>query len=147
LAPHAPSRLPPTVLSSPVLPAFLPKTFQNLSVSSPAPVTIVVPSGLQLRYRTRYVCPVRLTTCSIFGYFHTTIWFWLYPCVLTISSEFLLHARLHTWLPVSTSLIIAPVLVFQNLMLRSAVPPPEARRWCWCGDQATALTAAVCDEK
>jgi hypothetical protein len=49
MVPQSPSRLPPTLLSSPVLPAFLPNTFQNLNVSSPAPVTIVVPSGLQLR--------------------------------------------------------------------------------------------------
>ena len=30
-------------------------TFQNLRVSSPAPVTIVLPSGLIAKYRTRYV--------------------------------------------------------------------------------------------
>ena len=36
------------------------------------------------------------------------------------------------------------VYVFQNLMHRSAVPPPEASRPCWCGDQPIALTAAEC---
>ena len=30
-------------------------------------------------------------------------------------------------------------------MWRSEVPPPEASRPCWCGDQARALTAAVCE--
>ena len=34
--------------------------------------------------------------------------------------------------------------VFQNLMLRSAVPPPEASRLAWKGHHASALTAAVC---
>lgn len=31
-------------------------------------------------------------------------------------------------------------------MLRSAVPPPEASKPCWWGDQATALTAAMWSE-
>lgn len=39
------------------------------------------------------------------------------------------------------------VTVFQNRMQRSAVPPPEATRPCWCGDHAMALTAAWCSEK
>lgn len=38
----------------------------------------------------------------------------------------------------------APVCVFQNLMLRSAVPPPEASRLDWKGHHASALTAAAC---
>ena len=37
-----------------------------------------------------------------------------------------------------------PLAVFQNLMHLSAVPPPDARSPCWCGDHAIALTAAVC---
>lgn len=49
-----------------------------------------------------------------------------------------------TWLPVSTELIILPLAVFQNRMHRSAVPPPDARSPCWCGDHAMAFTAAVC---
>ena len=36
-----------------------------------------------------------------------------------------------------------PVSVFQNLMYLSAVPPPEAKRPWWCGDQAMAFTAAT----
>ena len=32
---------------------FPPKTSQNLNVSSPAPVTIIAPSGLMLKYSTR----------------------------------------------------------------------------------------------
>lgn len=39
------------------------------------------------------------------------------------------------------------VAVFQNLMHLSAVPPPEAIKPCWWGDQASALTAAWWSEK
>ena len=38
----------------------------------------------------------------------------------------------------------APVCVFQNLMQRSAVPPPEASRLDWKGHHARAFTAAAC---
>jgi hypothetical protein len=51
------------------------------------------------------------------------------------------------WLPVSTQVSMALVLVFQKRMQRSAVPPPLASRPCWWGDQAIALTAAVCSVK
>ena len=34
--------------------------------------------------------------------------------------------------------------VFQNLIVRSAVPPPDARSPRWCGLQAIAFTAAQC---
>ncbi len=50
------------------------KTFQNLRVSSPAPVTMFYPSGLMLKYRTLYVCPVKVATFCIEGYFHMMIW-------------------------------------------------------------------------
>lgn len=112
-------------------------------------------------------------TFAIDGYFHTIIWFCEYPCVLTSSFTFLLHERLQTWtkfdriyqkvddkklesklssslqgkktwLPVSTLSNWWPFAVFQKRMHRSAVPPPDARRPLWCGDQAMALTAAVC---
>lgn len=43
------------------------KTFQNRSVSSPAPVTIVSPVGLTARYSTRHVWPVRVTTGASAG--------------------------------------------------------------------------------
>lgn len=55
------------------------------------------PSGDIARYNTLIVCPVRVATFPIDGYFHTIIWFWEYPCVLTSSFTFLLHARLQTW--------------------------------------------------
>ena len=48
--------------------------------------------------------------------------------------------------PVSIDLMVYPVKVFLNFMFLSAVPPPEAKRPCWCGDQATALTAAIWSE-
>ena len=54
----------------------------------------------------------------------------------------LLQAKLHTWDPVSIELIHEPFNVFQNLIHRSAVPPPLASRPCWWGDQAMAFTAA-----
>lgn len=50
---------------------------------------------------------------------------------------------MHTWDPTSTVLIVAPVKVFLNLIVLSAVPPPETRRPCWWGDQAIAFTAAA----
>jgi hypothetical protein len=37
----------------PLVSLLLGKTFQNLKVSSPAPVTIVLPSGLIAKYKTR----------------------------------------------------------------------------------------------
>ena len=37
------------------------KTFQNLKVSSPAPVTIVSPLGLIAKNKTRLLCPVKVT--------------------------------------------------------------------------------------
>lgn len=49
------------------------KTFQKRNVSSPAPVTIVWPSGDIAKYRTRKVCPVSVASLLIFGYFHTMI--------------------------------------------------------------------------
>jgi len=48
-------------------------TFQNLSVSSPAPVTRVYPSGLHDRYNTLNVWPVKVASFFIVGYFHTII--------------------------------------------------------------------------
>jgi hypothetical protein len=43
------------------------KTDQNLSVSSPAPVTIFCPSGDIARYKTRKLCPVSVAICVILG--------------------------------------------------------------------------------
>ena len=64
-------------------------------------------------------------------YLQSMIWFWEKPCVETSSLTFLDHARLQTWLPVSICCRCVPVLVFQKRMVRSAVPPPEAKRPCW----------------
>ena len=36
----------------------------------------------------------------------------------------------------------APVALLQNLIVRSAVPAPDANKLRSCGDQASALTAA-----
>lgn len=118
------------------------KTFQNLNVSSPAPVTIVSPDGDIDRYNTRLECPISVTTFDNVGYFHTMIWFWLYPCVDTTSLTFFDHIRLHTCDPVSTLASTELVVVLQNRIVRSAVPPPEHSNPLACGDQAIALTAA-----
>jgi hypothetical protein len=56
--------------------SFRGNAFQNRSVSSPAPVTMVSPSGLMARYSTRFVCPVSDATMFNVGYFHIHIWFW-----------------------------------------------------------------------
>ncbi len=117
--------------------------FQNLKVSSPAPVTMVLPSGLIAKYNTRYVCPVKVAIFYILGYFQTLISFNEYPWVLTNSLSVLLKIRLQTWDPTSTVFTVVPLRVFLNLMVLSAVPPPDAKRPCWWGDQAMALTAAV----
>lgn len=119
------------------------KIFQNLKVSSPAPVTIVDPSGLVARYRTRCVWPLNVATFFMFGYDHTFTSFWEYPWVLTTSWRDLLNYRLHIWEPVSSEHIISPVKMLRILIIRSAVPPPVAKSPCWCGDHAKALTAAL----
>ena len=74
----------------------------------------------------------------------TLIWWHRYitPTELTSSFECFDQARLQTCEPVSTHCSGWPVNVFQNRMHWSAVPPPLARRPCWWGDQAMALTAA-----
>lgn len=63
---------------------------------------------------------------------------------LTSSLVCLDQARLQTWDPVSVHCRGWPVRVFQKRMQRSAVPPPDASRPCWWGDQAIAFTAAKC---
>ena len=55
--------------------SFFGKTFQKRSVSSPAPVTIVVPSGDIAKYNTLYVWPVKVAIFYIFGHFQTLISF------------------------------------------------------------------------
>lgn len=49
------------------------KTFQNLKVSSPAPVTMVYPEGFMARNKTLLVCPVSVVIFCKVGYFHTII--------------------------------------------------------------------------
>ena len=53
--------------------SFLGNTFQNLKVSSPAPVTIVSPSGLMAKNNTLDVWPIKVVTFSKLGYFQHTI--------------------------------------------------------------------------
>lgn len=49
------------------------KAFQNLNVSSPAPVTMVSPEGFMARNRTRLVWPVRVVVFCKLGYFQIVI--------------------------------------------------------------------------
>ena len=51
--------------------------------------------------------------------------------------------RLQTWDPTSTVFKVVPVKVFLNLIVLSAVPPPDTSNPCWWGDHAIALTAAT----
>ena len=102
--PHPPHRinLPKSSLLSPLdsLPSLFGNALQNLSVSSPAPVTIVSPSGDIARYSTRCECPVSDATMSSDGYFQMQIWFCAdveeKPCVETSSCEVRDHVRLQT---------------------------------------------------
>ena len=120
------------------------KTFQNLNVSSPAPVTIVCPEGFIAKNSTLLVCPVSVVTFYKLGYFHTMISLFEYPWVETSSFVVFENIRLHTCDPVSILSNIVPSKVFQNFIVLSAEPPPEAKTpWVW-GLQARAFTAAVC---
>ncbi len=127
-----------------LLSSFLPgNTFQNLKVSSPAPVTTVLPSGLIARYRTLKVCPVKVDIFYILGYLQTLISFKENPWVDTNSFSVLLKIKLQTCEPVSIDFIVVPSKVFLNLIVLSAVPPPDKRSPCWWGDHVTAFTAAT----
>lgn len=125
-------------------------TFQNLRVSSPAALATVVPSGLIPRWRTLHWCPnrsdilVRGFSWLFWVYLHTESSFLSYPWELTNSFSNLDHTREQTYELVSWWEIYSPRSVFQNLMVLSLVPPPEARRLFCLGHQARALTAALC---
>ena len=56
------------------------------------------------------------------------------------------NIRLQTCDPVSYEETAFPDNVFQNRIVLSAVPPPDANKPCWWGDHAKALTAAVWSE-
>ncbi len=71
-------------------------TFQNLSVSSPAPVTIVCPDGFIAKNNTRLVWPVSVVTFYKLGYFHTMISLFEYPCVETSSFVVFENIKLQT---------------------------------------------------
>lgn len=105
---------------------------------------MVSPLGFIARNRTRLVWPVSVAIFSNVGYFHTTISLFEYPCVLTNYFVVFEKIRLHTCDPVSILSSIVPSSVFQNLMVLSADPPPDASTpWLW-GFHARPLTAAQC---
>lgn len=67
-----------------------------------------------------------------------------YPWVETNYFVVFENIKLHTWDPVSILSSIVPSRVFQNFIVLSADPPPEASTpWVW-GFHAKALTAAEC---
>lgn len=71
-------------------------------------------------------------------------WLSLKPWELKSSRSCLFQSRQQTWEPVLTEFKHAPVLLFQNLMLWSPAPPPDASKLFWKGHQARAFTAEVC---
>lgn len=78
------------------------------------------------------------------GYFQTVSWLFAKPCADT-NSLYVFDQRIaHTCELALTELIHWPLLQFQNLMVRSAVPPPLARILGCHGHQSNALTAAWC---
>lgn len=88
------------------------------------------------------VWPSRSAILTIEGYFQRVSWLSLKPWALRSSLSCVLHSSEQTCEPVSTEFKHAPVLVFQNLMWWSPMPPPEARRLLWNGHQERAFTAA-----
>ena len=103
------------------------KTSQNRNVSSPA-ADKTVPVGPQAKCKTRLVCPSKSRILAMLGYFHKLIWFRANPCDDTISFSYGFQSKAQTCDPVSMELSSAPVLAFQNLMVRSAVPAPDASK-------------------
>ncbi|EKU20650.1 hypothetical protein NGA_2064900, partial [Nannochloropsis gaditana CCMP526] len=92
----------------------------------------------------REVCPVSSLSLTMLGYFHRQSWFSEKPWEESSSFSCLLQSKEQTWEPVSIELRRAPFAPFQNLMHRSAVPPPVAKIFRSKGHQARALTAAWC---
>ena len=71
-------------------------------------------------------------------------WFCENPWEDTSSLVCLDHCKAQTCDLVSTLLRQAPVFEFQNRIVRSAVPPPDANKFCCQGHHAKAFTAALC---
>ena len=74
-------------------------TDQKRKVSSPAPVTMELPSGDKAKYSTLREWPCSVAIFCILHevvVFHTQIWFKEYPCVDTNSGNDLLYTSPHT---------------------------------------------------
>ena len=56
------------------------------------------------------------------------------------------HVHHPTCDPVSTQCSCWPVVLFQKRIVLSAVPPPDTSRLWYCGDHASAFTAATWSE-
>lgn len=130
-------------LPSPLLEVFLDfcwlaKHFHSRRVSSAAADATNCPSGDMVMWRMRDMCPVNSMTRDMAGYFQIVSWFWEKPWPETNSLYSLDHISAQTWLFVSTLLRQDPVFAFQNLIWRSAVPPPLARTFGCHGHHATA---------
>ena len=89
------------------------------------------------------VWPLSSAISSIDGYFHKISWFSIRAWELNNSVSFLLHNNEQTWDPVLMEFKHVPVLMFQNFIEWSSLPPPEAIMLCWNGHHASALTVAL----
>lgn len=98
----------------------------------------------QSKIRTLAVCPLNSCIFVMEGYFHKMSWFSLNPWDEQISLWCFDHNKEQTCDPVSIEFKTAPELVFQNLIVLSAVPPPLASNPRWKGHHANAFTAALC---
>lgn len=90
------------------------------------------------------VWPLNSWIFVIEGYFHKISWFSLNPWDEQISLWCFDQSNEQTCDPVSIEFKTAPELVFQNLIVLSAVPPPLASNPRWNGHHANAFTAALC---
>lgn len=98
------------------------KQFHNRSVSSAAALIIVLPSGDMAICKTRAVCPVNSHCFTIDGYFQIVNWLFAYPWADMSSLYVFDHSKEHTCDLESTESRSWPLLTFQNLIQRSAVP-------------------------
>ena len=121
-------------------------SFQNLKVSSPAPVTTVSLSGDKSIYNTLLLCPLSSATGCIQGYFHMLIRFSEYPWLETSSWVLIENFKLQTWEFVLMHIVCSDEWMFHSLIVLSAVPPPDAIMFELWGHQSKAFTAALWPE-
>mmetsp|Transcript_28132 Transcript_28132/g.82675 ORF Transcript_28132/g.82675 Transcript_28132/m.82675 type:complete len:316 (+) Transcript_28132:233-1180(+) len=119
------------------------KMRQKRRVSSAPAEATVTPSGLCARCSTRLVCPESSASFTMEGYRQRMSWLCVKPWDDTSSWSCWDHCSAQTWECVSTALRHWPVAAFQKRIMRSAVPPPLARRERCQGAHASPFTADV----